>query len=164
MKFSTERILTSHVGSLPRPLDLFVMLQARDNGQRYDAPALSQRVAKAIGEIVAEQADVGIDVIGDGEHSKSSFSAYTGRRLAGFEPIDAPFGYAAQSRDMQAFAEVYAEQRTIYGARPSRIAAPRRPQAYACTGPIRYIGQDDVQTDIANLKNAMVGNPSRRRS
>jgi len=48
-----------------RPLDLFVMLQARDNGQRYDAPALSRRVAKALGEIVAEQVDVGIDVIGD---------------------------------------------------------------------------------------------------
>lgn len=157
MKISTDRILTSHVGSLPRPLDLFAMLQARDNGQLHDAPALLQRMAQSVEAVVARQVELGIDVIDDGEHSKSSFSAYTARRLSGFEPVAAPFGYAAQSRDMQAFAEVYAEQRAIYGARPSRIAAPRQPQAYACTGPIRYVGQADVQTDIANLKKAIAG-------
>jgi len=155
MKFSDHRILTSHVGSLPRPLDLFVGLQARDNGQSYDAPALTERIKRAIDEIVAKQLELGIDVIDDGEHSKSSFSAYTGRRLAGFQPIDAPFGYAAQSRDMTEFAEVYAEQRVMYGARPSRVAAPRKPQAYGCTGPIRYVGQAEVQTDIENLRAAI---------
>jgi 5-methyltetrahydropteroyltriglutamate--homocysteine methyltransferase len=159
VKISTDRILTSHVGSLPRPLDLFAGLQARDNGEPYDAPALTERVKQAIDEIVAKQAGLGIDVIDDGEHSKSSFSAYTGRRLAGFEPIDSPFGFASQSRDMMEFAEVYAEQRVMYGARPSRVALPRKPRAYGCTGPISYVGQAEVMADIENLKTAIADKP-----
>jgi 5-methyltetrahydropteroyltriglutamate--homocysteine methyltransferase len=159
VKFSTDRILTSHSGSLPRPADLFAGLQARDNGQPYDAPALTKRIKQAIDEIVAKQVEIGVDVVDDGEHSKSSFSSYTGRRLAGFEPIDAPFGYAAKSRDMQEFAEAYAEQRAMCAARPSRVAAPRTPQAYGCTGPVKYVGQAEVQADIANLKAATAGKP-----
>jgi 5-methyltetrahydropteroyltriglutamate--homocysteine methyltransferase len=160
VKISTDRILTSHVGSLPRPLDLFAGLQARDNGQPYDGPALTRRIKQAVEEIVAKQIELGIDVIDDGEHSKSSFSAYTGRRLSGFEPIDAPFGFASQSRDMIEFAEVYAEQRVMYGARPSRVALPRKPQAYGCVGPVSYVGQAEVRTDIENLKAAMAGKPA----
>jgi 5-methyltetrahydropteroyltriglutamate--homocysteine methyltransferase len=159
MKFSNDRILTSHVGSLPRPLDLFAGLQARDNGQSYDAPALTRRIQRAIDEIVAKQVELGVDVVDDGEHSKSSFSSYTGRRLGGFEPIEAPFGYAAQSRDMTEFAEAYAEQRAMCAARPSRMELPRKPQAYGCTGPVRYVGQAEVQIDIANLKAAIAGKP-----
>ncbi len=157
MKFSDERILTSHVGSLPRPIDLANGLKARDNGEPHDAAALARRVKHSIDEVVEQQVSLGVDVIDDGEHSKSSFSSYTAQRLAGFEPIDAPFTHTSHSRDMAEFAEAYAEQRIMCAARPSRQESPRKWQAFGCTGPVRYVGQEAVQTDIANLKAAMQG-------
>jgi len=157
MKRSTKRILTSHAGSLPRPIELIAQLVAKDNGQDHDREALAKRVAASVADVVRRQAELGIDVIDDGEHSKASFSTYTRNRLGGFSPSDRPFGYTGPTRDRQQFAAVYEEQRALYAARPSRIAVPRHRTTVACTGPVSYIGQREVQADIDNLKRALNG-------
>ena len=85
MKHSTDRILTSHVGSLVRPLDLVEMLADKFNGKPYDEAAFQARVRSAVAESVREQADAGIDVVTDGEFSKPQFSDYVADRIGGFE-------------------------------------------------------------------------------
>jgi 5-methyltetrahydropteroyltriglutamate--homocysteine methyltransferase len=157
MKRSTDRIITTHVGSLPRPLDLIGKLFAKDNGLPYDGKDLAQRVKASVAEVVKEQLEDHIDVVNDGEHSKSSFSAYTGQRMGGFEVSDTPFGHVGASRDRIEFKAVYEENAAIYAGRPSRIQVPRKHQGYACTGPLRYIGHDAVKTDIENMKAALAG-------
>ena len=77
MKKSDARILTTHTGSLPRPADLMALLNAKELDQPYDADTFDARVRKAIANIVRQQADVGIDIIGDGEHSKVNWMAMT---------------------------------------------------------------------------------------
>jgi 5-methyltetrahydropteroyltriglutamate--homocysteine methyltransferase len=155
MKASTERILTTHVGSLPRPDDLIPMLFAKDAGRSYDAPALEARVASSVGEVVHRQADAGVDVINDGEHNKSVYSGYLLTRLTGFEPRpDLPRTREA-TRDALAFPAVYAERRLMSSARPRKTAGGTSRPQMVCTGPIGYIGQKQVQADIANVVNAV---------
>ena len=86
MKRSTDRFLTTHTGSLPRPEDLIRMMYAKEEGVPVDAAALSQRVAAAVDEVVHKQAAAGVDVINDGEMSKPSFFHYLSERLEGFAP------------------------------------------------------------------------------
>jgi 5-methyltetrahydropteroyltriglutamate--homocysteine methyltransferase len=155
VRISTDRIITTHVGSLPRPIDLARKLQDKDNGLPFDAAGIATEVRDSINAIVAKQAELGVDIVNDGEHSKSSFAAYTAKRLSGFEPYDKPFGYTGKSRDMIEFGPVYEEHKAIFSARPSRHQMTRRHQVYACTGPIRHIGLKEVETDIRNLKAAM---------
>ena len=157
MKASTDRIITSHVGSLPRPMELAALLQNRENGVWVDSDDLDRRIRDSVDTIVKKQIELGMDVVNDGEHSKSNFAAYTGRRIGGFETIDLPFAYTGKSRDMLEFGPVYEENRAMYAARPSRLAMTRRHQAYACTGPVHYTGHDAVKIDIANMKAAMAG-------
>src|SRR5215831_18920735 len=113
MKLSTERILTTHVGSLARPPDLFDMLAARASGQPYDAAAFDARARQAIADVVRRQAELGIDIIDDGEQGKPGFVAYISERLAGFEaqPVaqSGPTGPEAGSRELQSFPEFYAQ-------------------------------------------------------
>ena len=90
MQRSTSRILTTHTGSLPRPGDLVAMLNAKELGEPYDKKAFAARVGRAISEVVQQQADTGIDVVGDGEHSKFNWMAYARGRLTGLEEIDSP--------------------------------------------------------------------------
>src|SRR5437867_3666802 len=85
MKRSTERILTTHVGSLPRPSDLLDMVQAKEQGQRIDEKAHAARLRAAVNDIVRKQIDLGIDVIDDGEFGKPSFVSYVNERLGGFD-------------------------------------------------------------------------------
>src|SRR5262245_57036114 len=85
MHRSTRRILTTHTGSLPRPPDLVAMLNAKELGEPYDAKAFAARVERAISEVVQQQVDTGLDVIGDGEHSKFNWMAYARARLTGLE-------------------------------------------------------------------------------
>src|SRR5229473_2890156 len=89
MKTSTNRILTTHVGSLPRPESIKTLLRARLSGQTIDEAELSARVAEAVAEVVRQQAEVGIDVISDGEMGKTSFLAYADERLTGFVAMKA---------------------------------------------------------------------------
>ena len=157
MQQSTDRMITTHVGSLPRPTDLYPLLLAKDSGHAYDQEDFTHRVRQAILAIVRKQGDLGLDVINDGEHSKSSFVAYPYTRLGGFESTDQPIGSRVLTRDALAFPAVYEEQRAMYAARPSKIGRVAARPALVCTGPIRYVGKDDVQTDIENLRQAMQG-------
>ena len=85
MKRSTERILATHTGSLPRPDDLLTMLQRRESGEALDAATLADRIKSAVGEIVRKQIDAGVDIVNDGEMGKPSYSTYVKDRLRGFE-------------------------------------------------------------------------------
>jgi 5-methyltetrahydropteroyltriglutamate--homocysteine methyltransferase len=156
---SSDRILTTHCGSLPRPGPLVALLAARDLDQPYDSAELDSVIRDSAQNVVRAQADLGVDVINDGEHSKTSFSSYPAARLGGLTPIESPFGFQGLTRDTLQFAGAYAEMKVMYAARPSNVTRPggtggaRR--AYACTGPITYTGQSAVQADIANLRAAL---------
>ena len=88
MKRSTERILTTHIGSLPRPKDLWTLIEAKDKSQTYDRDGIGPRLKSAVAEIVHKQAEVGIDIPSDGEQSKASFTNYVRERLSGLEGVN----------------------------------------------------------------------------
>src|SRR5919204_6562427 len=87
MKTSTDRILTTHVGSIPRPESIRELLRARLDGRAVDAALLAGRVEDAVTDVVRRQAECGIDVVSDGEMSKTSFIAYSDERLTGFTTL-----------------------------------------------------------------------------
>jgi 5-methyltetrahydropteroyltriglutamate--homocysteine methyltransferase len=159
LKFSQKRILTTHTGSLPRPADLVAMLNAKELGERHDPTQSAVRVRRAIGEIVQRQAETGIDVIGDGEHSKVNWMAYARARLSGLEEIDSPPRFRGKTRDSLAFPGAYEDARVMLAGRSGEIVPKRtvRPRALICSGPIRYVGQDEVRADTENLTAALAG-------
>jgi 5-methyltetrahydropteroyltriglutamate--homocysteine methyltransferase len=151
MKRSEDRILTTHCGSLARPKELLDLMKARGDGTAFDAQAYEGAVARAVRENVKAQADAGIDVVTDGEQSKTGFFAYMRERLSGFEPYAGGQERARAIAEKQAFPEYYEEyfKRDIYS------LMPRSP--LICTGPIAYTGQEALQRDIENLKSALRG-------
>ncbi len=138
MKRSTTRILTTHTGSLPRPWDLVDLIIAKQAGSPTDEAALAQRVSQAVTEVVQKQADVGVDVLNDGEQSKAGYATYVMDRMTGFGG-DSP---ALPRSDWADFPE--AHERIM-----SSLAVITRP---ACNGPVASKGGNEVQTDISNLK------------
>jgi 5-methyltetrahydropteroyltriglutamate--homocysteine methyltransferase len=151
MKHSTDRILTSHVGSLIRPPELIAFLRAQQAHQPVDEAAFEKCLKDSVANVVRQQADVGIDVVDDGEFGKTiSWSQYALERLSGFErrPLTGanPF---ARGADRTRFAEFYAEL-------DARDTPATQSQA-ACVGPIAYNGQAALQRDIDNLKAALAG-------
>ena len=96
MKLSTDRILTTHVGSLPRPQALVDLLVKKDQNQPYDHADFDRQVTQAVNEIVAHQVAIGIDVVSDGEASKIGYATYIKERLTGFG--GEPFAPKPQSR------------------------------------------------------------------
>jgi len=130
------------------------LLRAKDSGRTYDEAELGPRVAGSVADVVRKQAELGVDVVNDGEHSKASFTWYWRTRLAGFEPTSKTFGYRESTRDYTAFTDVYDDLKTMYAARKSNQGRITR-DAVICSGPIRYTGQAQVQADIANLKRAL---------
>ena len=88
MRLSTNRILTTHVGSLPRPEDLVELLRREDRGEPVDAAALQARAKQAVAQCVAEQIEAGLDVVNDGEMSKMSYHVYLKHRLSGLSNIE----------------------------------------------------------------------------
>ena len=163
MQRSTHRILTSHVGSLPRTPELYARLQAKEAGEGPDEK-LAADIAASVAAVVARQLDVGIDVIDDGEHSKSSWNNYAASRLDGYSVVDLPFGHTGKTRDSIEFGPVYEENKAMYAARPLKLAMPRRRKVFACTGPVKYRGHAEVATDIANLKAAIASGPAPEQS
>src|SRR3954453_13978576 len=149
MQRSTERILTTHAGSLPRPADLLDLLRDGAAGERFE-----RRVKEAVSEIVREQVDHGLDIVDDGEASKPSFVTYATQRLGGLElrPSE-PLSTFAGSREHLAFPEFYA---VAGGPSPGGVDGAR-PLRAGCTSPITFVGQDALQRDIANLKAALDG-------
>ncbi len=154
MKRSTERILTTHVGSLPRPADLLALIQAKEYGEPLDTARYASRVASAVAEVVKKQADSGIDIVADGEMGRFGFIPYVNERLAGIEPRrggGSRSGWAG-SREHQAFPEYYQWAAQMPGA-----AGRASPTQWVCTGQVSYRGHDALQRDIANLKAALAG-------
>ena len=153
MQRSTERILTTFVGSLARPADLIELMKAKETGQPYDHEALARRVRSAVAEVVRRQVEAGVDVVTDGEQGKASFITYASERLTGFEARTTSHreGPWVGSREEIAFPEYY---EWYARGRPRNVAPP---VSMVCTGPITYKGQQALQADIANLQAAMQG-------
>ena len=154
MKRSTDRILTTHVGSLPRPPDLIAMVRARLRGEAVAAQAYSDCLRKSVAEIVEKQVALGIDVIDDGECGKPSFVSYGNERLGGFTPRTGGGGESpwARSREAITFPEFYQAQMGSVSASHARLV---------CTGPVTYKGQAALKTDLDNLRAALKGvNPA----
>jgi 5-methyltetrahydropteroyltriglutamate--homocysteine methyltransferase len=158
---SSDRILTTHCGSLPRPRDLLAPLHAKDAGLAHDRADLAARVRRSVADVVRHQVELGVDIVDDGEHSKSSFAHYARTRIGGLEATDQERGRLGDvSRDGQAFPAVYAEMKVMFGARTAASGKPAGMKALICTGPIRYIGQAELKSDIDNLKAALGGKPA----
>src|SRR5262249_40155312 len=155
MKRSTERILTTHVGSLARLDALVPILTAKDRRQAYDHDAYSRLVREAVADVVRRQTDAGVDIVTDGEQSKASFFGYVVERFTGFERQAAPPGQEgstrAGSREYLDFPEYYAWSERIAEGIGGR-GNTRKFGVDVCTGPVSYRGQAAVQFDIDNLR------------
>ncbi len=151
MKRSTAHILTTHVGSLIRPQALQDFLRAKQAGKAYDEAAYGTCLKNAVADVVHKQAEVGIDVVSDGEFGKSiSWSQYVLERLGGFERRPIRQGGAnpfTRGVDREKFAEFYAELDAREGVATTIEAV--------CVGPISYTGQAELQRDIDNFKAAL---------
>ncbi|HEY2532961.1 MAG TPA: cobalamin-independent methionine synthase II family protein [Xanthobacteraceae bacterium] len=147
MKRSTDRILTTHAGSLPRPPDLLDLVQT-GGAKTLDDGGNAVRLRHAVGEIVKKQSGLGIDVIDDGEFGKPSFVSYINERLGGYEvdTVAGPRNQWATSREGLSFPEFYAQ---------THVAS--RHTHMICTGPIIYKGHAQLKRDIDNLKAALEG-------
>jgi 5-methyltetrahydropteroyltriglutamate--homocysteine methyltransferase len=150
MKHSTDKILTTHAGSLPRPDDWLEMMMARDKTGKTDDAAYKARNKQAVSDIVAKQRELGIDIIDDGEQGKPSFLTYINERLGGYEPRGPRGSPWAGSREVKAFPEYY-EQLVKGGGGPAAAIK------MVCTGPVTYKGQAQLQNDIDNFKAALKG-------
>jgi 5-methyltetrahydropteroyltriglutamate--homocysteine methyltransferase len=150
MKRSTQRIFTTHVGSLIRPPALIEFLRAQQERKPVDETAFAKCLAASVAEIVRQQAEAGVDVVSDGEFGKTiSWSQYALERLSGFErrPMKPGANPFARGADRSRFTEFYAE----LDARD----APATQSEAACIGPIAYTGQAALQRDIDNFKAAL---------
>lgn len=161
MKHSERRILTTHVGSLPRPRDMLAPLHARESGEPYDAAALERAVTEAVADAVQRQVALGIDVINDGEHGRASFATYANTRIGGLTREKRPPRHIARpTRDSLAFPATYAEMKKMFSARRALTGRPEDEVSLVCTGPITYVGQAQIADDIAHLKAATAGAPA----
>jgi 5-methyltetrahydropteroyltriglutamate--homocysteine methyltransferase len=161
MKRSERRILTTHVGSLPRPRELLAPLHARDSGEPVDRAQLDRQISETVSRVVRRQAALGLDVLNDGEHGRASFATYANTRIGGLERERHPPPHIARpTRDSLAFPAVYAEMKQMFGARRALTGKPEDEVSLVCTGPIRYIGHEQVKADIAHLAAAAKGVPA----
>lgn len=152
MKRSTDRILTTHAGSLIRPEKLRDFIRAKQAGKDYDEAGYAACLKESVAEVVHQQAEAGIDVVSDGEYGKGiSWSQYVLNRLSGFErrPIAGGGNPFARGADRLRFADFYADL-------DSRDA-PATQSESVCVGPIEYTGQEELQRDIANFRAALDG-------
>ncbi len=175
MKSSTDRILTTHAGSLSRPANLIALSRARAAGENKDDAAYASCLAGAVMDIVHTQRELGIDIPDDGEFGKpvagsydyGAWWNYAFARMSGFSPVssgtqskhhkssvaDLALTSFANRRDWQKFKEFYQDPESTGSLLGS---AARRPVGRpACTGPIKYTGHAALQADIANLKTAL---------
>jgi 5-methyltetrahydropteroyltriglutamate--homocysteine methyltransferase len=147
VKRSTERFLSTFVGSLVRPPRLRDLQQAIANGQAVDEQTYAECLRQSVAEAVRRQAEVGLDVVSDGEYGKSNWAGYILERVGGFEVRPAPPGTPVYDRigtDREAFADYYTRQ----------SVGEWSPRTIVCTGPITY-NPSQLQRDIANFKHAL---------
>ncbi|HEY6368621.1 MAG TPA: methionine synthase, partial [Candidatus Binatia bacterium] len=152
MKRSTERILVTHAGTLPRPADLTDMLAAKNEGKPYDYEAYSQRVRSAVAQGVRQQVDCGVDIVNDGELGKANFSRYTRERLSGF--VEKPAG--PDFRPTSIFGRDLAEFSDYFN-KGGRTSIGHHTRVFYCNEPLKYVGHAAVKTDIENFKAALQG-------
>jgi 5-methyltetrahydropteroyltriglutamate--homocysteine methyltransferase len=141
---STSRILTTHTGSLPRPPRLQELLRLREERRLSDERAFDESVREAVADIVRRQADVGLDVVNDGEQGRSQYATYVKERLTGFEGERVP--RVPPSRDLADFP----------GYRATHQSSASMPQP-ACTGPIAWRDREAIRADIDRLRSAVEG-------
>ncbi|HEY1963041.1 MAG TPA: cobalamin-independent methionine synthase II family protein [Rhizomicrobium sp.] len=149
MKRSTDRILTTHVGSLPRPHDLVKLFQASNPG-----PPPAPAIQSAVREVVNRQVEIGIAVVNDGEYGKpvhgevdyGAWMNYVAARMAGFE-LRPLHGELFPGKDREDFRDFYQDTADDWG--------ERRPFEVVCTGPVAYCGQTEIAADIARFKAAL---------
>src|SRR5215472_5901148 len=152
MQRSTERILTTHVGSLARPHDLLEAMREKEHGRPYDPARFTEMVTAAVRDVVRRQAEAGLDVVTDGEQGKVSFLTYVKERLAGFDQVEGETLLPPSwQREIDDFPEYYHSYMSKY----SSAVAPMK--VMVCTGPVAYTGQAAVRTDIAHLREALAG-------
>jgi 5-methyltetrahydropteroyltriglutamate--homocysteine methyltransferase len=153
MKRSTDRVLTTHVGSLLKPPEVLAFIQAKADGQPIDEHAFTQTLRTAVDEVVRQQAAAGVDVPSDGEFGKSAWTNYVVERMSGFELRTVPrppvtfLGAEAEGR----FAGYY-EQMSLQNLGRPRLETSIR---MVCTGPIAYTGKAIMQRDVDNFRAAL---------
>jgi 5-methyltetrahydropteroyltriglutamate--homocysteine methyltransferase len=145
MQKSTERFLTTHTGSLPRPDDLIRMMYAKEEGVPVEPEALAARIKEAVAEVVKKQADAGVDLVNDGEMSKPSYATYIKDRLNGFGGTGNTFVY----QDLADFPRL--EKRVFGDPGRSRRKTP------GCNAAISVRDRQAPVTDAKNLKSALAG-------
>jgi 5-methyltetrahydropteroyltriglutamate--homocysteine methyltransferase len=150
MKRSTERILATHTGSLPRPADLLTLIQAMESSTGEPA-VFSARVRSAVAEIVQAQVRAGVDVVNDGEMGKPSYATYVKDRLTGFEQESTPVPFAGPA-DLADFPEFRKRHNLRRAA--STLVRPK------CVGAVRHKDDKAVAQEIENLRSAMANSPA----
>ena len=143
MKYSTQRILTTHVGSLPRPEKVAELIFAKEREEKYEQSEFDKTIADAVKNTVARQVDVGIDIVSDGEMSKISYATYIKERISGFEG-DSPRNPPRDLQDYPLFLAKLAKT----GGTPSY----KRPK---CTGEIRATNPEPLEADLNNFRDAL---------
>ena len=146
---NTDRVQTTHIGSLPRPVVLLDAMKAKFGGQPYDETAYEASLRDAVRDVVKKQVDCGIDIVTDGEFSKPGFFTYIQERLEGFEPRPNQKLLLFQ-KEIEAFPEYYAD----YFKQAMLGGAIVKLNPVVCVGPVKYRGEKAVQRDIANVKAA----------
>jgi 5-methyltetrahydropteroyltriglutamate--homocysteine methyltransferase len=145
MKTSRDRILTTHVGSLPRTDTVVALLEARENRASYDPAAFDREIRQAVLDIVKRQVEAGIDIVSDGETSKMNYATYVRDRLTGFSEegsSEAPKPHL----DMAPFPELRRRMALLTGV--------QRFKRVQCVGPVKVRDQDALKRDLANLRAA----------
>jgi len=150
---STDRIRTTHVGSLARPSALLDLMQSAAQGRPADPGELAEAERRAVTDVVARQRAAGLDMVSDGEQTKTGFYAYIGQRLAGFEPRAGGDPLAGFRPEIESFPEYY--EQYLKAAMTGGMAVPVVP--LRCTGPVSYIGHERLRRDLDLLREAVGG-------
>src|SRR6185295_17083701 len=143
MQLSTHRILTTHVGSLPRSQSVVDLLFKRERGETYDAAEFDRVMRAAVSETVRKQVEIGIDIVSDGETAKIGYATYIKDRLTGFSG-DSPRQIALDLRDYPEFRE-----------RMALFAGKQTFKRQSCVGAIDFVGHGDLEGDIARFRSAV---------
>ena len=152
MERSTERTLSTHVGSLARPHALLETMRAKENADDYDEGVFARQIRDAVADCVQRQVEAGIDIVTDGEQGKISFLNYVKDRLTGFDTGSGePVMPESWKKEVADFPDYYAE---YFGKYKSTVSPLR---VMICNGPVRYEGHAELSVDIENLRAALQG-------
>ena len=159
MARSTDRILTTHAGALPRSDELRKMIFARAQGELYDKAEVAKRLRAEVAEVVDRQIACGLDSVNDGEIGKTNFTNYVRERLEGFvtrtyKAGEGPRPLSIASRDVKRFPEYFASGGRGFGAFAG--SGPSKSQVF-CVEPLKYVGQESLKDDLENFRTALHG-------